>query len=222
MQQRLSLLARKARLDAEKAGQTASSCRRSCARRIRRSGASSRRSRRSSTRGARRTRRDGTSWANASSSCVQQIKGYEAQVESASQQLGLRHRGADGEGILVGTRPYAQAGGAAAEAHRCRDFRKARRVRRRDRAGPRADRRKPGCRSSGSMPSGPIRSPPTPRRSAASSHEVNEKLQASADVVKRTVVTAPVNGTVVDVKFRTIGGVVQRGEPYHEHRPGGR
>jgi HlyD family secretion protein/epimerase transport system membrane fusion protein len=43
--------------------------------------------------------------------------------------------------------------------------------------------------------------------------EVNERLQGSADVVKRTVVVAPVNGTVVDVKFRTIGGVVQRGEP---------
>jgi HlyD family secretion protein len=43
--------------------------------------------------------------------------------------------------------------------------------------------------------------------------EVNEKLQASADVVKRTVVIAPVSGTVVDLKVRTIGGVVQRGEP---------
>jgi HlyD family secretion protein/epimerase transport system membrane fusion protein len=43
--------------------------------------------------------------------------------------------------------------------------------------------------------------------------EVNEKLQASADVVKRTEVIAPVNGTVVEIKFRTIGGVVQRGEP---------
>ena len=42
--------------------------------------------------------------------------------------------------------------------------------------------------------------------------EVNEKLQASADVVRRTVVAAPVNGTVVDIKFRTIGGVVQRGD----------
>ena len=42
--------------------------------------------------------------------------------------------------------------------------------------------------------------------------EVNEKLQASADVLKRTVVIAPVNGVVVDMKFRTIGGVVQRGE----------
>jgi HlyD family secretion protein/epimerase transport system membrane fusion protein len=42
--------------------------------------------------------------------------------------------------------------------------------------------------------------------------EVNEKLQASADVLKRTVVIAPVNGTVVDMKSRTIGGVVQRGQ----------
>jgi HlyD family secretion protein len=51
--------------------------------------------------------------------------------------------------------------------------------------------------------------------------EVNEKLQASADVVKRTVVAAPVKGTVVDVKFRTIGGVVQRGEPIMSIVPAG-
>jgi membrane fusion protein, type I secretion system len=50
---------------------------------------------------------------------------------------------------------------------------------------------------------------------------VNEKLQASADIVKRTVVAAPVNGTVVDVKFRTIGGVVQRGEPIMSIVPAG-
>src|SRR6516165_4525978 len=43
--------------------------------------------------------------------------------------------------------------------------------------------------------------------------EVTEKLQASADVLQRTVVVAPVSGTVVDVKFKTVGGVVQRGEP---------
>jgi HlyD family secretion protein/epimerase transport system membrane fusion protein len=41
---------------------------------------------------------------------------------------------------------------------------------------------------------------------------VNEKLGASADVVKRTVVASPVDGKVVDVKFKTVGGVVQRGE----------
>ena len=43
--------------------------------------------------------------------------------------------------------------------------------------------------------------------------EVTEKLHASADVLQRTVVVAPVSGTVVDVKFKTVGGVVQRGEP---------
>ncbi|HLG44972.1 MAG TPA: HlyD family type I secretion periplasmic adaptor subunit [Reyranella sp.] len=41
---------------------------------------------------------------------------------------------------------------------------------------------------------------------------VNEKLGASADVVKRTVVASPVDGKVVDIKFKTVGGVVQRGE----------
>ena len=51
--------------------------------------------------------------------------------------------------------------------------------------------------------------------------EVNEKLQSSADVVKRTVVAAPVAGTVVDVKFKTIGGVVQRGEPIMSIVPAG-
>ena len=43
--------------------------------------------------------------------------------------------------------------------------------------------------------------------------EVTEKLHTSADVLQRTVVVAPVSGTVVDVKFKTVGGVVQRGEP---------
>lgn len=51
--------------------------------------------------------------------------------------------------------------------------------------------------------------------------EVNEKLQASADVVRRTVVVAPVGGTVVDIKFKTIGGVVQRGEPIMSIVPAG-
>jgi len=51
--------------------------------------------------------------------------------------------------------------------------------------------------------------------------EVNEKLQASADIVRRTVVAAPVTGTVVDVKFKTIGGVVQRGEPIMSIVPAG-
>ena len=51
--------------------------------------------------------------------------------------------------------------------------------------------------------------------------EVNEKLLASADVVRRTVVPAPVDGTVVDIKVRTLGGVVQRGEPLLSIVPAG-
>ncbi len=51
--------------------------------------------------------------------------------------------------------------------------------------------------------------------------EVKEKLQASADVVRRTTVVAPVDGTVVDIKVRTLGGVVQRGEPILSIVPSG-
>ena len=51
--------------------------------------------------------------------------------------------------------------------------------------------------------------------------EVTEKLHASADILQRTVVVAPVSGTVVDVKFRTVGGVVQRGEPIMSIVPSG-
>lgn len=39
-----------------------------------------------------------------------------------------------------------------------------------------------------------------------------ERRRSAADVLKRTVVTAPVDGTVVNMKFKTKGGVVQRGE----------
>jgi HlyD family secretion protein/epimerase transport system membrane fusion protein len=42
---------------------------------------------------------------------------------------------------------------------------------------------------------------------------VRERLFASEDILKRTVVTAPVAGTVVNLRFKTEGGVVQRGEP---------
>jgi HlyD family secretion protein len=51
--------------------------------------------------------------------------------------------------------------------------------------------------------------------------EVTEKLHASADILQRTVVVAPVSGTVVDVKFKTVGGVVQRGEPIMSIVPSG-
>jgi HlyD family secretion protein len=43
--------------------------------------------------------------------------------------------------------------------------------------------------------------------------EVDQRLHASRDVLNRTVVTAPASGTVVGLRFKTEGGVVQRGEP---------
>lgn len=40
-----------------------------------------------------------------------------------------------------------------------------------------------------------------------------ERLGAAADVLRRTVITAPVSGTIVQLKSRTIGGVVSAGQP---------
>ena len=40
-----------------------------------------------------------------------------------------------------------------------------------------------------------------------------EKLTASRDVLSRTVVTAPVTGTIVNMRLKTEGGVVLKGEP---------
>jgi HlyD family secretion protein/epimerase transport system membrane fusion protein len=48
---------------------------------------------------------------------------------------------------------------------------------------------------------------------------VVEKMRASADVLRRMVVTAPISGTIVNLKFKTVGGVVQRGEPILEIVP---
>jgi HlyD family secretion protein len=48
---------------------------------------------------------------------------------------------------------------------------------------------------------------------------VLEKMRASADVLRRMVVTAPVSGTIVNLKFKTVGGVVQRGESILEIVP---
>lgn len=41
--------------------------------------------------------------------------------------------------------------------------------------------------------------------------EINEQLTATADVLERTVLTAPVAGTVHDLRFKTVGGVVPPG-----------
>lgn len=46
-----------------------------------------------------------------------------------------------------------------------------------------------------------------------------EQLRASADVLKRTTIAAPVDGTVINLRTKTLGGVVQRGEPLMEIVP---
>ena len=42
---------------------------------------------------------------------------------------------------------------------------------------------------------------------------IEEQLIASSDVLNRTVITAPITGTVVGLQFHTTGGVVRPGEP---------
>jgi HlyD family secretion protein/epimerase transport system membrane fusion protein len=49
--------------------------------------------------------------------------------------------------------------------------------------------------------------------------DLDERLQASRDILKRTEITAPIDGTVINLRFRTVGGVVQRGEPILELVP---
>ncbi|WP_120008116.1 HlyD family type I secretion periplasmic adaptor subunit [Teichococcus vastitatis] len=41
---------------------------------------------------------------------------------------------------------------------------------------------------------------------------ITERLQASRDVLTRTVVTAPISGTVVNLHFKTVEGVIRPGE----------
>jgi HlyD family secretion protein/epimerase transport system membrane fusion protein len=43
--------------------------------------------------------------------------------------------------------------------------------------------------------------------------EVEQRLAASRDVLERTVIMAPSEGTVVELRFRTPGGVIRPGEP---------
>ena len=42
--------------------------------------------------------------------------------------------------------------------------------------------------------------------------KVTEQIRASEDTLKRTVITAPVSGTVVNLRFKTRGGIIQSGE----------
>lgn len=49
--------------------------------------------------------------------------------------------------------------------------------------------------------------------------EKTNRLRASDDILKRTTITAPVDGTVINLRFKTVGGVLQRGEPVLEIVP---
>jgi HlyD family secretion protein/epimerase transport system membrane fusion protein len=49
--------------------------------------------------------------------------------------------------------------------------------------------------------------------------ELEQRLAASRDVLQRTLISAPVDGTVVAQRFRTSGGVVRPGEPVLEIVP---
>ena len=49
--------------------------------------------------------------------------------------------------------------------------------------------------------------------------DVRERLAASQDILKRTIVAAPVDGTVVNLAFKTEGGVVRAGEAIMEIVP---
>ncbi len=49
--------------------------------------------------------------------------------------------------------------------------------------------------------------------------DIDERLSASKDVLKRTEITAPVAGTVINMRFKTVGGVVGRGDPILEIVP---
>ncbi|WP_244561530.1 HlyD family type I secretion periplasmic adaptor subunit [Ensifer aridi] len=48
---------------------------------------------------------------------------------------------------------------------------------------------------------------------------VSERLNASQDILDRTTVTAPVSGKVVNLRFKSIGGVILGGEPILEIVP---
>jgi HlyD family secretion protein len=49
--------------------------------------------------------------------------------------------------------------------------------------------------------------------------EVAERARASEDVLKRTMITAPVSGTVINMRAKTVGGIVSRGEAILEIVP---
>jgi HlyD family secretion protein len=220
VQQRLSLLARKARLDAEKAGHNRIAVPpelRSADPQIR-SIVEAQQEVFETRRTTHASRRD--ILGQRIEQLVQQIKGYEAQVESTSKQIDFVSEELRAKEYLVnrGLLPKPDAlrlkrtdaeisgkrGEYVAEIARARQQIGEARMQLLGVDAERADQI--------AADADKVRAELT---------EVNEKLQASADVVRRTVVVAPVNGTVVDLKFKTIGGVVQRGEPIMSIVPAG-
>jgi HlyD family secretion protein/epimerase transport system membrane fusion protein len=220
VQQRLSLLARKARLDAEKDGQQRIELppELRAADPLTRSIVEAQQEVFDTRRTTHVSRRD--ILAQRIEQLVQQIKGFEAQVESASKQLGFVTEELTAKEYLVGRglspKPEAlrlkrtdaeisgKRGEYVAEIARARQQIGEAKMQVLGVDAERADQIAADA-----------------EKVRAELTEVNEKLQSSADVVRRMVVVAPVNGTVVDVKFKTIGGVVQRGEPIMSIVPAG-
>jgi HlyD family secretion protein len=212
VQQRLSLLARKVRLDAERAGESRIQWPpelRSSDPQIRGIAVAQQEvfDTRSSTHASRRD-----ILAQRIEQLMQQIKGHEAQVESTTRQINF-------VGEELRAKEYLVARGLVPKPE-------ALKLRRTDAEifGKRAQHEAEIARAKQQVGETRMQILGVEAERAdqitaeqdkvrAELAEVNEKLQASADVVKRTVVLAPVNGTVVDIKFRTIGGVVQRGDP---------
>jgi HlyD family secretion protein len=220
VQQRLSLLARKARLDAEKAGHGRIDFPaelRSAEPQIR-SIVDAQQEMFDTRRSTHASRRD--ILGQRIEQLVHQIKGSEAQVESASKQIEFIGEELKAKEYLVarGLTPKPEAlrlkradaeisgkrGEYVAEIARARQQIGESRMQLLQVDAERADQIAADA-----------------EKVRAELTEVTEKLQSSADVVKRTVVAAPVNGTVVDIKFKTIGGVVQRGEPIMSIVPAG-
>jgi HlyD family secretion protein len=220
VQQRLSLLARKARLDAEKAGQSRIDLPAELRSADPQVGniVDAQQEMFETRRSTHRARRD--ILAQRIEQLLHQIKGAEAQVESATKQIDLvgeelkakQHLVARGLSpkpeLLRLQRTDAEISGKrgeyVAEIARARQQIGEARMQLLAVDAERADQIAADA-----------------EKLRAELAEVIEKLQASADVVRRTVVAAPVNGTVVDVKFKTIGGVVQRGEPIMSIVPAG-
>ena len=220
VQQRLSLLARKARLEAEKAGHSRIEFPaelRSAEPQIR-SIIEAQQEMFDTRRSTHASRRD--ILAQRIEQLLHQIKGAEAQVESASKQIEFIGEELKAKEYLVarGLTPKPEAlrlkradaeisgkrGEYLAEIARARQQIGESRMQLLAVDAERADQIAADA-----------------EKVRAELTEVTEKLQSSADVVRRTVVTAPVNGTVVDIKFKTVGGVVQRGEPIMSIVPAG-